>query len=167
MTILLKRYSGFPPELFERGIAPKMRDCTLRLYLLLCRESDRMSSRRVSFTDAYARVQAGISQTSMRAARAELKSLGMAVFTREVGGHYTYELCDLDTKQPYPGDPKHRPSSARKQNDAAPEPPKQYRAPTAKLAPRSAYATPDVSASGAPVYFATEDTAFPFGANAD
>lgn len=106
MTIMLSRYSGFPPELFEKGLAPKMRDCSFRLYLLLCRESDRMSSRRVSFSDAYAKKLAKISPTSMRLARKQLKELKLATCVRDPGGEYRYDLYDLRTGQLYPGDPK-------------------------------------------------------------
>lgn len=107
VTIMLSRYSGFPPELFEKGLAPKMRDCSFRLYVLLCRESDRMNSRRVSFSDSYAKKLAKISPSSMRFARKQLKELRLASCVRDPGGEYSYDLYDLRTGLPYPGDPKH------------------------------------------------------------
>ena len=135
VTIVLKRYSGFPPEFFERGIAPTVRDCTFRLYFLLCRESDRMSSRRISFTDNYAREQVGLSQTSMRVARGELKAQGVAVCSRLQGGFYTYEICDLDTGLPYPGDPKQKPSISRKRDGGALQTPSRHKVPSPLIPP--------------------------------
>lgn len=106
MSILLPRYSGFPPEIFERGLVPQMSGSALRLYLFLCRTSDRKSRLSFAATDQEITEQSGASTGALRKARIDLKALGLISYAKAPGGSYTYALCDPTTRQPFPGDQK-------------------------------------------------------------
>ena len=106
MSIMLPRYSGFPPEIFERGLVPKMSDSALRVYMFLCRTSDRQSSRQFTVTDKEIGEHAGPSPRSLQGARVCLGKMGLIACERAPGGAYAYSLCDVDTGKPFPGDPK-------------------------------------------------------------
>ena len=163
MTIMLSRYSGFPPELFEKGLAPKMRDCSFRLYLLLCRESDRMSSRRITFNDSYAKKQASVSSTSMRVARKQLSELRLIVCERSPGGEYRYDLCDLRTGLPYPGDPKAHNRKRQSPSTSG------FSGSQKSSSSRKSFIEPEFDPPSKRIFNfgfpAHEETAFPFGAN--
>jgi hypothetical protein len=156
MTVMLGRYSGFSPEIFERAIVPRMRDSDLRLYLFLCRASDRKSSRQFTATDKEIREQSGASPRALRDARINLTAFGLISCKKFPGGSYTYALCDPDTGQPYPGDPKVKApyvkrGNVRRNQGAEGEKPRSVPLPPAKL-----FVT-DSSFS--------EDTSFDFGHN--
>jgi hypothetical protein len=157
MTILLRRYSGFPPEIFERGIVPQMRDCALRLYLFLCRTSDRKSTLQFSVTDKEVKVQTGASPRALRDARINLIALGLVSCEKALGGSYTYTLCDVDTGRPFPGDPKvkapytKRPKTQENRPSPAPSQPSTVSGATT-IFPRS-------------VPISLEDTSFDYGYN--
>jgi hypothetical protein len=153
MAIMLRRYSGFPPEIFERGIVPQMKDSALRLYLFLCRHSDRRSSRQFKATDAEIGEQAGSSPGALRHARKNLLSLGLIHCEKAPGGAYTYSLCDVDTKRPYPGDPKVKAPYKKKEKQPAPTESNESTQPLHRPRARDS----------APV---EEDTSFNFGHNA-
>jgi hypothetical protein len=106
MSIRLPRYSGFPPEIFERGIVPRMSSTAVRLYLFLCRTSDRKSTLQFPATDKEIRLQTGASARALGEARTNLKMLGLIHCEKAPGGSYTYILCDVETGRPFPGDPK-------------------------------------------------------------
>lgn len=119
MAIMLRRYSGFPPEIFERGIVPQMKNSALRLYLFLCRHSDRKSSRQFKATDAEIGEQVGSSPGALRHARKNLLTLGLIHCEKAPGGAYTYSLCDVNTKRPFPGDPKVKAPYKKKEKQPA------------------------------------------------
>lgn len=123
MTIMFRRYSGFPPEIFERGIVRQMRGSALTLYMLLCRISDRKSSRRFEATDNELAKQAGISAKTISSARANLSKLRLVQCERLPGGTYTYELCDVDTGMPFPGDPRAKASYMKRAGAVVVSPP--------------------------------------------
>ncbi len=108
MSVMIPRFSGFPPELFEKGIAPKVSNTGLRLYIFLCRHSDRKSSRQFAVSDKEISQHTGASVRALRDARINLTTLGLVVCQRSPGDAYLYSLCDPNTGRPYPGDPKTR-----------------------------------------------------------
>jgi hypothetical protein len=121
MSVMIGRYSGFPPELFEKGIVLNMSGGSLRLYLFLLRQSDRKSSRQFTVTDQEISQQTGASTRMFSHARNNLLSLGLIHCQRPIGGSYVYTICDPETGQPYPGDPKVRApyTSKKKQHPPA------------------------------------------------
>ena len=106
MSIKFARYSGFPPEIFEKGFVPKMSASGFRLYIFLCRESDRKSSLQLYLTDRAIILETGTSARALTDARVNLKNLGLIECNKDKGGAYTYDLCDTETCKPFPGDPK-------------------------------------------------------------
>jgi len=106
MSVRLPRWFGVAPELFELGHVAAIGDGAVRLYFLLCWMSDRKSSRRFEIKDSHIAKMTGLSKRSLSNARKQLSGRGLAVCSRDQGGHYTYTLCDLKTGQPFPGDPK-------------------------------------------------------------
>jgi hypothetical protein len=157
MTILLPRYSGFPPEIFERGIVPRMGASALRLYLFLCRTSDRKSTLQFSVTDKEVKLQTGASPRALRDARINLIDLGLVSCEKALGGSYTYALCDVDTGRPFPGDPKvkapytKRPKTQEERPSPAPSQPITLSGATA------------IFLQSAPI--SLEDTSFDYGHN--
>ena len=144
MSILLPRYSGFPPEIFERGLVPRMSDSALRLYLFLCRTSDRKSRLQFVATDKEIGEQTGASSRSLRDARVNLIKLCLIACERAPGGTYAYSLCDLATGKPFPGDPKMKARYVKKDGKAkreshvptpSPPPPPFVPLPSAPLPP--------------------------------
>ena len=121
MSIMLPRYSGFPPEIFETGIVPQMKGCDLKLYLFLLRFSDRKSTRQFKATDAEIDAQAGVSTGALRNARINLSKLGLIQCEKTSGRGYTYTLCDVKTKRPFPGDPKVKARYVKKEKPAPQE----------------------------------------------
>ena len=106
MTTMIRRYSGFPPEIFERNLVPRMKGVALALYLFLCRWSDKKSSLEFRATDKEIRGQTGASTRALCGARVTLQTLRLIECKREPGGEYTYWLCDPETGVPFPGDPR-------------------------------------------------------------
>jgi hypothetical protein len=95
---MLSRYSGFPPEIFELGIVPRMRASSVCLCMFLCRTSDRKSSLQFSATDKEIKLQTGISPRALCDARTNLVELGLIVCDKVPGASYTYTLCEVETE---------------------------------------------------------------------
>jgi len=112
---MLPRYSGFPPEIFEDGLVPQMQNTAFRLYIFLCRSSDRKSSLQFAVFDKEICQQTGSSPRALCSARNELKRFGLISCDRDPGGSYTYSLCDVKTRRPFPGDQKIRPRYTKKE----------------------------------------------------
>lgn len=158
MSILLPRYSGFPPEIFERGLVPQMTDSAIRLYLFLCRTSDRRSSLRFTTTDREINEQAGVSPRSLRNARINLKSLGLIHCEKAPGGNYCYSLCDASTGQPFPGDPKSKARYVKRDRQHSTAPNAAHRAVSGLTVARADPAPEEADAS---------DISFSYGHNAE
>jgi hypothetical protein len=154
---MLGRFTGYPPALFERGLALEMKDSAFRLYIFFCRVSDRKSTRQFSMSDSRVKAEAGISPRALSDARRELVSLGAIVCERTPGREYIYTLCDLETGQPFPGHPKIPIPYLKKQRQNAPATPNQ---PLALPSPLNAISTP-------PPYEQDEAVRFDFGFNWD
>jgi hypothetical protein len=146
MSIMLPRYSGFPPEIFECGLVPQMSDSAFRLYMFLCRTSDRKSSLQFTATDKEIGEQAGPSPRSLQGARANLTRIGLIACERVPGGIYAYSLCDVASGKPFPGDPKTRVRYVKKESKDKVDthlPPSPASLPTlAKIAPAPLHRAP-------------------------
>ena len=106
---MFDRYSGFPPEIFEMNIVRELSESALRLYFFLCRRSDQKSNRKFAATDREVTEQTGASTRALSSARRELERFGLIACERTLGSGYTYILCDVKTRLPYPGDSKQKP----------------------------------------------------------
>ena len=176
MSIMLPRYSGFPPEIFESGLVPLMSDSALRLYLFLCRTSDRKSRLQFAATDKEIKLQAGASARSLRDARLNLIALGLIACERAPGGAYAYSLCDVATGKPFPGDPTRKAPYVKKCKTAKPENAVPVRLPSTRpLYPPTLVAIGPPPPSTSPLRLksttryvpgkSTEDTSFAYGHN--
>jgi hypothetical protein len=155
VTTKFPTWVGLPPEFFDLGYFEKLSDSGVRLYMALCWNSDRRSSRKFELDDRDVTKSACISERTFRDARKELAQQGLIVCDPKSAGRRVYTLCDPNTGLPYPGDPK------------------------AKIKPKSATAAP-APAPAAPVIEPADtepklllraegvdlcDTDFPFGRN--
>jgi hypothetical protein len=109
VSIRIPRWFGVPPELIDDGVVSKMSDSDLRLCVYAYRKCDKQSSRRFRATDKEIAKTAGVSARALQDARIHLRELGVLYCSREPGGPYTYEICDLNTGRPYECDPKENP----------------------------------------------------------
>lgn len=100
-----------------------MRGSSLFLYLFLCRTSDRKSSLQFKASDKEISEQTGASPRALCDARKNLAMLGLVHCERCPGGVYTYSLCDPETGQPFPGDPKTKAQYVKKEKPASSERP--------------------------------------------
>ena len=154
MTVMLRRYSGFSPEIFEKGLVLRMRGSSLFLYLFLCRTSDRKSSLQFKASDKEISEQTGASPRALCDARRNLATLGLIHCERCPGGMYTYSLCDPETGRPFPGDPKTKAQYVKKEKPAPAERPTAWRT---TLSPASEKPASHETSAG--------DTSFNFGYN--
>lgn len=115
MTVLIPRFSGFHPEIVDKGYAPEMSPSALRLYLFLMWKSDRYSTRKFQATDGEIAEAVGVSTRALTGARVKLTRMGIVLCEKSPGEEYTYTLCDLNTGKPYPGPPNVRPPYKKKE----------------------------------------------------
>jgi hypothetical protein len=114
VSIRIPRWFGVPPELVDDGVALKMSESDLRLCVYAYRKCDKQSSRRFQSTDKEIAKTVGVSARALRDSRIHLRELGVLFASKEPGGRYTYELCDLHTGRPFPGDPKSKPAYVKR-----------------------------------------------------
>jgi hypothetical protein len=105
MSVRIDRWFAVPPEVFEQGHFAQLSHSAVRLCVFLYWKCDRQSSRQFQVTDKEIEQAAKVSSRSLSSARIQLASIGLLIFQRSPGGAYTYTLCDLKTKSPYPGEP--------------------------------------------------------------
>jgi hypothetical protein len=106
MTVKIPRWWGGPPEFFELRRHVGISRGGILLFTFLYWMSDKRSSRRLVFEEDELAEMADISQRRLGDARKQLSERGLVLSERQRGGKYVYELCDIATGQPYPGDPK-------------------------------------------------------------
>jgi hypothetical protein len=156
MTVMIARWFGVPPELYEYELVAEMSGSKFQLCMFLYWLSDKRSSRRCEMKDKDVSRRTGVSVRALQGARTRLCDLGIVTCAKLPGGTYTYELCGLYTKKPYPGDPaKKAPYMKRKKLDITNES-------SIRTSPQKAALEKNVTQ--------TEDlteTAFPYGHNAD
>jgi hypothetical protein len=100
VTTMFPSFSGVPVDVIDEHWAD-MSGGAKGLYVVLCRLSDRCSSRRFKVNDGDLCKKAGIVPRTLFSARKELTKKGLITYKRHV-----YELCDATTGQPYSEDPK-------------------------------------------------------------
>jgi hypothetical protein len=101
MTTMFPSYSGIPIDVIDEGHWAEMSGGAKGLYIVLCRMSDRYSSRQVTIDDGEICKKAGIVPRTLFSARKELVTKGLITYSRHV-----YEVCDATTQKPYSKDPK-------------------------------------------------------------
>jgi hypothetical protein len=99
------RFFGVPQAVVRRGTWAQMKPTELSLYIVLLHESERYCTRELKRTDAQLGQLSGLSSRSFCNARKKLQERGLLLYKRSSGNIYIYTLCNLETGQPWPGDP--------------------------------------------------------------
>lgn len=167
MTVKIPRWWGGPPEFFELRRHVGISRCALLLFNILYWQSDRRSSRRLVFEEEELAEMADISTRRLGDARKQLSERGVVICERQRGGKYVYQLCDIATRQPYPGDPKAKVPYKKKSSPATTEPQEKIPvAPTAASAVVMVPVPPESIGDGSEAGLNdTSDTSFLFGWN--
>ena len=110
-------FYGKPPKLLDLPNCVEMSHATFRLYDCLWGLSDRRSSLQFDVTDEEIKKRTKLAERTLANARKDLTERGLIVCHRRQRG-YSYSLCDPETLQPYPGDPKERRLYERKRKPA-------------------------------------------------
>lgn len=103
MTVMIGRFFGMPQELIRSGIWKELKPGEKDLYVCLLHRSERHRTRTMTVPDAEVRKEVGTATRTCCDARKKLQERGLITYKREEGGAYTYELCDPNTREPYPG----------------------------------------------------------------
>jgi hypothetical protein len=122
MAVMFDRYFGIPQSVMRDGIWARMKPSEQSLYVALCHESERYTSREMIRTDDELEKISGVSPRRQRDARIGLKERGLISFEHIPGRGHRYVLCNPQTAQPWPGDPKVRARYIRKAEGCAPAP---------------------------------------------
>jgi hypothetical protein len=77
------------------------------LYLFLMEESERRCTRELTATDAEVTATVGAASRTLCNARKRLQEYGLIRYQASLGNRYRYVICDPNTGEPYPGDPRH------------------------------------------------------------
>ncbi len=120
MTVMIPSSFGIPPSFVRKGKLSEIRGMALKLYVLLWHDSERHRKRRLTRTVAQLQSQIGGSRNALKAARLQLVQMGLVQVRPRGADGFTFELCDPETHQPWPGDstailPYRRKSSARRE----------------------------------------------------
>lgn len=104
---MIPKFFGMPPQVIRLKIWPSLKPVAAKVYVVLYHESERYCTRELSRTDAQLAELAGVSRRALRDARIKLQEHGLVLYSVSPGAAYTYTLCDPETRQPWPGNPKH------------------------------------------------------------
>lgn len=108
MTTMFDRFFGVPQAVLRSGTWAKMKPTEQSLYICLLHESERYRTRELRRTDAQLGDLSALSSRSFCNARKKLQERRLVLYRRAVGNAYVYTLCNPETGEPWPGDPKHR-----------------------------------------------------------
>jgi hypothetical protein len=117
---MFDRYFGVPQVVIRSHIWAKMKPTEQSLYICLLHESERYRTRELLRTDAQMRELTGLSSRSFCNARKKLQERGLFLCRRGGGNAYIYTLCNPETGQPWPGDPKRPVAYVKKINQETP-----------------------------------------------
>jgi hypothetical protein len=106
VTTMFDRFFGVPQTVIRSHTWAKMKPTEQSLYICLLHESELYCTRELLRTDAQMHELTELSSRSFCNARKKLQERGLFLCKRGVGNAYTYTLCNPDTGQPWPGDPK-------------------------------------------------------------
>jgi hypothetical protein len=106
MTVMFPKYFGVPRAVLTSEFWSKMRPTEKDLYLYLLKESERLRTRLVKAKDADVGKWTGASPRALCYARKKLQERGLVRYEMKTGNVPQYEICDPETLQPFPGNPK-------------------------------------------------------------
>jgi hypothetical protein len=106
MTTMIDKFFGMPLSVIRSGTWAAMKPAEQSLYTCLFHDSERYRTRELQRTDAQMCELAGISSRSCRDARIKLQERRLVRYKRGARNVYVYTLCNPETGEPWPGDPK-------------------------------------------------------------
>lgn len=106
MTVMFPEFFGMPQSVIRTRLWAQMKARERTLYTVLLHESERYCSRQLQRTDAELSELSGVCTRSIRDARIKLQEYGLVRSQRGRGNVYTYTMCNPETGQPWPGNPK-------------------------------------------------------------
>jgi hypothetical protein len=106
MTTMFDKFFGMPHYVIRSGTWAVMKPAEQSLYTCLLHDSERYRTRELQRTDAQICELAGLSSRACRDARIKLAEGGLVRYKRGSGNVYVYTLCNPETGEPWPGDPK-------------------------------------------------------------
>jgi hypothetical protein len=106
MTVMIGKFFGAHQILVRTGILCDMKEGEIRLYLVLMERSEWFQSRLLTLTDKQVCDLGGAASRTLCNARKKLQEKGLIRYKAGAGNKYTYTICDPETREPYPGDPK-------------------------------------------------------------
>jgi hypothetical protein len=118
MTTMFAKFFGVPHHVIRSGTWAAMRPTEKSLYVCVLHESERYRTRELQRTDAQLCQLAGLSSRACRDARIKLQERGLIRYKLGRGNVYVYALCNPETGEPWPGDPK-QPMPYIKKSDRA------------------------------------------------
>lgn len=150
MTVMFSEFFGIPRDSLRDGKMKSLSGIATKVYVALCHESERYSTREVTRTVAQLQQLVGGSPNSHAKARDELIQAGLVNSEPYGTEGFVFVLCDPETGNPWPLHPKER---AAYQKKGAPHASASLVA-VSQVKPEK---SPRIDMSG---------TSFPFGANA-
>jgi hypothetical protein len=106
MTTMFDKFFGMPHSVIRSGTWAAMKPAEQSLYTCLLHDSERYRTRELQRTHAQICKLAGLSSRACRDARIKLHERGLVRYKRGNGNVYVYTLCNPETGEPWPGDPK-------------------------------------------------------------
>lgn len=106
MSVMFPKYFGMPHAVIRSGLWAKMKPSEQSLYVALMHDSERYRTRALERSDAQIRELAGLSSRALCDARKKLQERGLICCERGLGNVYRYAICNPETGQPWPGDPR-------------------------------------------------------------
>ncbi len=98
-----------PQALLRKGLLSQLSGTAVKLFTVICHDSERYCTRRLTRTTVELKSQVGCSRNSLIKARADLVNLGLVKIEINIRQEFVIELCDPETGKPWPGDPKQVP----------------------------------------------------------
>lgn len=108
MTTMVDRFFGLQQHVIRSGLFSRLKEGEIRLYVGLMYESERCSTRKLTLTDAQILKMVGVASRTACNARKRLQEFGLIKYELIPGEGYVYTICDSQTQEPYPGNPRQR-----------------------------------------------------------
>ena len=106
MTVMFPKFFGVPQQVVRKSTLAAMKPSEVYLYIYLQERSEWYCSRVIRATDAEISAKVRVAPRSLRNARVKLQERGLIQYKKGAGNKYVYTICDPETGQPYPGDPR-------------------------------------------------------------
>lgn len=117
MSQMFPGFFGVPQAAIRSGKLKNLSGFAVKLYVALCHDCERYSTRELKRTTAQLQKLVGGAHNSHIKARKELKKAGLVDFEDGGAAGIIFRLCNPDTGAPWPHNPREKVSYQRKSND--------------------------------------------------